>query len=109
MSLGPLCPNLTKKNPKGSVLNGQLEFLMCHTIYCLSLQFNYSKPNYSHLQMYISIFNRVTHVANLIVSKFDQKIPKGSVPNCQLKFAMHDTMRWFMCELNLPNLVFFNF
>ena len=45
-------------------------------------------------------------MASLIVSKFDPKILKGSVLNCPLKFAMHDTMRWFMCKLSLPNLVF---
>ena len=36
------------------------------------------------------------------MSKFDQKIPKGSVPNCQSKFAIHDPIRWFKCKIKPP-------
>ena len=37
-----------------------------------------------------------------IVSKFDQKSPKGSVPNGQLKFANCYAIRWFKCKLKPP-------
>ena len=46
--------------------------------------------------------------------KFDKKIPKGSVLNCQLKVASDDAARWFKFELKPPkssksfNIIFFN-
>ena len=36
------------------------------------------------------------------MSKFDQKSPKGSVPNGQLYFVMRDAIRWFKCKLKPP-------
>ena len=35
-------------------------------------------------------------------TKFDKKIPMGSVPNCQKEIAMHDPIRWFKCKLKPP-------
>ena len=49
-----------------------------------------------------------------LMYKFDEIIPKGSVLNCQLKVAGHDTARWFKFELKPPksgklfNIVLFN-
>ena len=36
------------------------------------------------------------------MSKFDQKSPKGSVPNGQSKFANRYAIRWFKCKLKPP-------
>ena len=36
------------------------------------------------------------------MSKFDPKIPKGSVPNGQSKFANRYAIRWFKCKLKPP-------
>ena len=37
------------------------------------------------------------------MSKFEPKSPKGSVPNGQSLFAMHDAIWWFKCKLKPPN------
>ena len=42
------------------------------------------------------------YVSRSIVSKFDPKSPKGSVPNVQSKFLTRDAIRWFKCKLKPP-------
>ena len=37
------------------------------------------------------------------MSKFEPKSLKGSVPNGQSLFAVHDAIRWFKCKLKSPN------
>ena len=42
------------------------------------------------------------HVSSCLESKFDQKIPMGSVPNCQKEIADRYPIRWFKCKLKPP-------
>ena len=42
------------------------------------------------------------HVSSCLESKFDQKIPMGSVPNCRKEIADHYPIRWFKCKLKPP-------
>ena len=43
------------------------------------------------------------YVSRCLVSKFEPKSPKGSVPNGQSWFAARDAIRWFKCKLKPPN------
>ena len=42
------------------------------------------------------------YVISCLESKFDKRIPMGSVPNCQKEIAMHDPIKWFKCKLKPP-------
>ena len=42
------------------------------------------------------------YVSRSLVSKFEPKSPKGSVPNGQSYFVMRDSIRWFKCKLKPP-------
>ena len=42
-------------------------------------------------------------VIRCLESKFDKKIPMGSVPNCWKEIPMCHAIRWFKCKLNRPN------
>ena len=41
-------------------------------------------------------------VASCLETKFDRKIPMGSVPKCRKEIAAHDPIRWFKCKLKPP-------
>ena len=41
-------------------------------------------------------------VIRCLESKFDKKIPMGSVPNCRKEIPMHPAIRWFKCKLKPP-------
>ena len=41
-------------------------------------------------------------VISCLESKFDKKIPMGSVPNCQKEIANTYGIRWFKCKLKPP-------
>ena len=42
-------------------------------------------------------------VIRCLESKFDKKIPMGSVPNCRKEIPVHHAIRWFKCKLKPPN------
>ena len=41
-------------------------------------------------------------VISCLESKFDKKIPMGSVPNCQKEIPARHAIRWFKCKLKPP-------
>ena len=41
-------------------------------------------------------------VIRCLESKFDKKIPMGSVPNCQKEIPTRHAIRWFKCKLKPP-------
>ena len=41
-------------------------------------------------------------VIRCLESKFDKKIPMGSVPNCQKEIPARHAIRWFKCKLKPP-------
>ena len=47
------------------------------------------------------------HVSRCPVSKFEKKIPKGSVPNCRLQIANCYGIRWFKYKLKPPKNINF--
>ena len=42
------------------------------------------------------------HVISCLESKFEKRIPMGSVPNEQKEILMRDPIRWFKCKLKPP-------
>ena len=42
------------------------------------------------------------HVISCLESKFEKRIPMGSVPNERKEILMHDPIRWFKCKLKPP-------
>ena len=48
-------------------------------------------------------------VIRCLESKFDKKIPMGSVPNCQKEIPMHHAIRWLKCKLKPPKKHWFEF
>ena len=50
------------------------------------------------------------YVSSCLESKFDQKIPMGSVPNCRKEIADRYPIRWYKCKLKPPkNPYFYHF
>ena len=43
------------------------------------------------------------HVISCLETKFDKRIPKGSVPNCRYEILNRHAIRWFKCKLKPPN------